>query len=54
MLHAEPTGDGDSVRISLDIILKKNIESTDLVSQLNKLDYISDIVLIASKNDVDY
>tara|TARA_Y100000741_G_scaffold180604_1_gene137290 strand:- start:127 stop:801 length:675 start_codon:yes stop_codon:yes gene_type:complete len=54
LLHAEPTGDGDSVRISLDIILKKNIESTDLVSQLNKLDYISDIVLIASKNDVDY
>ena len=54
LLHAEPTGDGSSTRISLDIVLKNNIESTKLVNELSSIEYISDIVLIASKNDVDY
>lgn len=54
LLHVEPTGDENYVRISLDIVLKDKFKESDLVSELNKSENISDVILIASKNDIDY
>ncbi len=54
LLHVEPTGDKEAVRISLDIVLKDKFKESDLVAELNQSDDISDVILIASKNDVDY
>lgn len=54
LLHVEPTGDNEAVRISLDIVLKDKFKESDLVAELNQSEDISDVILIASKNDVDY
>jgi uncharacterized membrane protein YhiD involved in acid resistance len=54
LLHVEPTGETNSVRISLDIILREKFSEGDLVQELKKIEDISDILLIASKTDVDY
>ena len=54
LLHVEPTGDGKAVRISLDIEMKPGVSHQELVANLNKAEDISDILLIASKSDVDY
>ena len=54
LLHLEPTGDGEAVRISLDVVMKPKISSEELVAELNKIEGISDVLLIASKSDVDY
>tara|TARA_B100001123_G_C15269695_1_gene1009815 strand:+ start:53 stop:736 length:684 start_codon:yes stop_codon:yes gene_type:complete len=54
LLHVEPTGDGKAVRISLDVEMKPGVSHQDLVSNLNKTEGVSDVLLIASKNDVDY
>ena len=54
LLHLEPTGDGEAVRISLDVVMKPKISSEELVAELNKIEGMSDVLLIASKSDVDY
>jgi uncharacterized membrane protein YhiD involved in acid resistance len=54
LLHLEPTGDRDQIRISVDIVLKNDSSAEVLVAELNKVETLSDITLIASKNDVDY
>ena len=36
------------------MILKDNSSAETLVSELNKTESITDIALIASKNDIDY
>ena len=54
LLHVEPTGDGKAVRISLDIEMKSGVSHQELVVNLNKAEDISDVLLIASKSDVDY
>ncbi len=54
LLHLEPTGDRDRIRVSVDVILKDNSSAETLVSELNKIETITDIALIASKNDIDY
>jgi uncharacterized membrane protein YhiD involved in acid resistance len=54
LLHLEPTGDRDKIRVSLDIVLRNNSSAEILVAELNKIESLSDITLIASKSDVDY
>ncbi len=54
LLHIEPTGDKDQIRISVDLVLKDDATAETLVSELNKIETISDITLIASKSDIDY
>ena len=54
LLHLEPTGDRDQIRVSVDIVLKNNSSAEVLVAELNKVETLSDITLIASKSDVDY
>lgn len=54
LLHLEPTGDREKIRVSIDVVLKKDSSAETLVSELNKMESITDITLIASKSDIDY
>ena len=54
LLHVEPTGDTSMVRMTFDVSLKEETTPAHFVSRLNALDGMDEVVLIASKNDVDY
>jgi uncharacterized membrane protein YhiD involved in acid resistance len=54
MLHIEPSGDGKSLRLTYDVTLLKEAKAEQLTAALAKIDGVSDVVLIVSKNDVDY
>ncbi|MCA8981096.1 MAG: DUF4956 domain-containing protein [Planctomycetes bacterium] len=54
MLHIEPSGDGKSMQLTYDIVLKEDYTAENLTAQLTELKGLSEVILIASKNDVDY
>jgi len=54
LLHMEPSADGKSLSLTYDISLRDEMSANDLTKQIGKLEYVSEVVLIASKNDVDY
>ncbi|MCB1646762.1 MAG: DUF4956 domain-containing protein, partial [Pseudomonadales bacterium] len=54
LLHIEGTGDPALNRFTLDLSLKEDLNPQDLLSAIQALDGISEAVIIASKNDVDY
>ena len=55
LLHMEPSGDNKSVGLTYDIALKEEeVSAQDLINRLGELEDVSEVVLIASKNDVDY
>lgn len=54
MLHLEPSGDGRSLRLTYDVTLLKEAKAEQLTAALSRIDGVSDVVLIVSKNDVDY
>ncbi|MEC7584240.1 MAG: DUF4956 domain-containing protein [Planctomycetota bacterium] len=54
MLHIEPSGDGQSLRLTYDITLEKDATAEKLTGALSKVDGVSDVVLIVSTNDIDY
>jgi uncharacterized membrane protein YhiD involved in acid resistance len=54
MLHIEPAGDGKTMQLTYDIVLKEDYTAESLTSQLTELKGLSEVILIASKNDVDY
>ena len=54
LLHAEPTGDPDLVRLTFDVSLKDESEPAELISELDSLQQVEEVILIAAKNDVDY
>jgi len=54
LLHMEPSGDNTSVSLTYDVALKDDITADDLTDRMGQLENVEEIVLIASKNDVDY
>jgi len=54
MLNIEPSGDGRNLQLTYDITLKDNVTAQQLIMALEQTEGTSDIVLIASKNDVNY
>lgn len=54
MLHIEPSGDGKTMQLTYDIVLKEDYTAENLTAQLTELKGLSEVILIASKNDVDY
>ena len=54
MLHIEPSGDGQSLRLTYDITLEKDATAEKLTGALSKVEGVTDVVLIVSKNDIDY
>lgn len=54
LLHIEPSGDGRTLRLTYDITLNKDATAEKLAAVLGKVAGVSDVVLIVSKQDVDY
>ena len=54
LLHMEPSGDSQSLSLTYDVNLRDEKTASDLTAEIGKLEQLSEIVLIASKNDVDY
>ena len=54
MLHIEPSGDSRSLRLTYDITLGKDATAEAMTGALSRIDGVSDVVLIVSKNDIDY
>jgi uncharacterized membrane protein YhiD involved in acid resistance len=54
LLHIEPSGDGQSSRLTFDIVMKKDLDPNRFSSAIAALDGINEVVLVASKSDVDY
>jgi hypothetical protein len=54
LLHVEPAGDGKTVKMTFDILMRKNMSPEDLTSRLAEINGVAEVILVASKNDVDY
>ena len=54
LLHVEPSGDGKTVKLTFDILLQKEKDPKDLSSRIAQIKSVSEVVLVASKHDVDY
>lgn len=54
MLHVESAGEGRYLKLAYDVILKDGADAAELISAMDKVEGASEVVLIASKNDVDY
>lgn len=54
LLHIEPSGDGKSLMQTFDIALREEVDHSSLVKAMDNLVDVSEVILIASKNDVDY
>ena len=54
LLHIEPSGDGNSLMQTYDIAMRDDVSHSSLIERLDSIPDVSEVVLIASKNDVDY
>ncbi len=54
LLSSESSEDGESIKLSFDIVLKDEKNQTELISDLSKIAGLKEIVIIAAKSDVDY
>ncbi len=54
LLHIEHAGDGETLQMTFDIVLKEGRSAQELASAVGGLPGLSEVVLIASKSDVDY
>ncbi|MEM9378319.1 MAG: DUF4956 domain-containing protein [Planctomycetota bacterium] len=54
LLHIEHSGDADSLLMTFDIVLKEGRKAEDLAAAIGALESASEVVIIASKSDVDY
>lgn len=54
LLHIEPSGDGRFLRLTYDITLKEGVSAEQLSSAIGQVEGASEVILIASKSDVDY
>jgi len=54
MLHIEPSGDSQSSKLTFDILMKKDKSPVELSAELNKLNSVSEVIIVASEHDVDY
>ena len=54
LLHVEPSGDAKTVKLTFDVMMRKNMDPKELSRRIAETDDISEVVLVASKHDVDY
>ena len=54
LLSSESSDDKSSIKVSLDIIMKEDSNQNDLLKEISLLSGISEVVIIAAKNDIDY
>lgn len=54
MLHIEPSGDRQTLRLTYDIALQDDKTAEKMTTSLGNIEGITEVVLIAAKSDVDY
>ena len=54
LLHIEPSGDGKTTKLTFDIMMRQNLDPMTLSRRVSEIEGISEVVLVASKHDVDY
>jgi len=54
LLHIEHSGDGNTLQMTFDIILQEGRTAEELAKAVGGLPGVNEVVLIASKSDVDY
>lgn len=54
ILNVEPSGDGESNKLTFDIVMRDGRDPTKMANEISALDSVSELVLVASKSDVDY
>lgn len=54
VLHLEPSGDGKYLNLTFDINLKPNVDTSVFATAIGNAVGVSDVTLIAAKQDVDY
>lgn len=54
LLSSESAADGKSIKLNFDLVLKEEKNQTELLSELSKIDGLSEIMIIAAKSDIDY
>tara|TARA_Y100000816_G_C25941189_1_gene490894 strand:+ start:171 stop:857 length:687 start_codon:yes stop_codon:yes gene_type:complete len=54
LLSSESSDDKSSIKVSLDIIMKEDLNQNDLLKELSSLTGINEVVIIAAKTDIDY
>tara|TARA_B100001094_G_C17706355_1_gene565124 strand:- start:78 stop:578 length:501 start_codon:yes stop_codon:yes gene_type:complete len=54
LLSSESSADNKSIKISLDIVLKEELDQNTLLKEISSLNGISEVIIIAAKTDIDY
>jgi len=54
LLSSESSGDGQTIKVSFDVVMKEEMKQNELLSKISKIDGVSEVVIIAAKSDVDY
>ena len=54
LLHVEPSGDAQTVKMTFDILMRKDMDPEEFSLRMTQLSGVSEVALIASKHDVDY
>ncbi len=54
LLSSESSDDKNSIKVSLDIIMREDYNQNDLLNEISSLSGISEVVIIAAKTDIDY
>ncbi len=54
LLHIEPSGDGNFLSLTYDLVLKEGATAEQFAKAIGKVEGASEVTLIASKNDIDY
>ena len=54
LLHVEPSGDGKTSKLTFDIVMHRDADPQAFSSKISTLPDVSEVVLVASKNDADY
>jgi len=54
LLSSESSGDGQTIKVSFDVVMKEEMKQNELISKISKIGGVSEVVIIAAKSDVDY
>ena len=54
LLSSESSDDRNSIKVSLDIVMKDELDQNNLVKEISSQEGVSEVVIIAAKTDIDY
>ncbi|MGN7612038.1 DUF4956 domain-containing protein [Magnetococcales bacterium HHB-1] len=54
LLHVEPSGDHNTLKLTFDIVMKKDQDPKVFSQKIAAIEGVSEVILVASKSDVDY